>query len=79
MRLLHVSAPGCHLQGVSQNREIYANHIRLGVNCPVAAFHVDRHHTLRLDEVTSNRVRSRRASVCVLRTDHKQLRTYSRK
>jgi hypothetical protein len=34
MRLLHVSAPGCHLQGVSQNKGIYAQHISLGATLP---------------------------------------------
>jgi len=34
MRLLHVSTPGCHLQGVFQNKGIYAQHVSLGTTLP---------------------------------------------
>jgi len=42
MRLLHISAPGCYLQGVSQNKGIYDQHISLGVTlsyCNVSCGH----------------------------------------
>jgi hypothetical protein len=37
----------------------------------------DAHHTLHVDEMPSDHIRTRQMFVCILRTDNKQLRTYT--
>jgi hypothetical protein len=35
IKLLHVSAPGCHHQGFIQNKEVQAEHANLGIVSPL--------------------------------------------
>jgi len=37
----------------------------------------DAQHTLRVDEIPSHHIKPRQVFVCIFRTDHKQLLTYS--
>ena len=63
IKLLHVSAPGCHYQGVIQNKFVY-----------YSAWH-ETLHTLYQDEISSDHIRSRQMFVNMRHTECKQLAT----